>query len=301
MNKKIICGLIVMLSCGVAGAQALDTANIPPDDAIVAERGGIKITVGEMRAKVRTSVPATARKGYFESGASVSSLIESMLLTRQIAAEARSKGLDQEPDIKTEIEEAVLDLLSRRQVGRYLDAQPEPDYEVLAKERYMAKKEDFTTPPRRDVRHILILKSDKPEAEAKAIAEKVHELLVQGKDFDEVFNEYTEDPARSLNGWVNNVWGDRYDPAFLHATWNLENIGDISEPVLSKFGYHVIRLEKDEAPRLRPYEEVREELVKKLKEEVKTATREAYITEFSSQPLKLNDEALKNLPAIEIP
>ncbi len=301
MKKTLIVGFAGMLVCGFAGAQALDMASAPPDDTIIAERGGVAITVGEMRAKVRTSVPATARKGYFESGASVSSLIESMLLTRQIAAMAKANGLDEDPDIKTEIEEATLDLLSRRQVGRYLDAQPEPDYEVLAKERYLAKKADFTTPPRRDVRHILILTSNKSEADAKEIADKVHDLLAQGADFDEVFNEYTEDPARSLNGWVNNVWGDRYDPAFLHATWALENIGDISEPVLSRFGWHVIQLEKDEPPRLRPYEEVRDELLAKLKEEVKTAAREAYVTEFSSQPLKLNDEALKQLPAIDTP
>ena len=73
-------------------------------------------------------------------------------------------------EIQQEIDNEVAEFLSRRQIERHLASVQPPDFEVLARERYIANKAEFVQPAFADVRHILILTSDKPKEEALAKA-----------------------------------------------------------------------------------------------------------------------------------
>lgn len=286
---------------GFASDQVSDAPVVElPDDAVVAERGGATLTVGAMRAKLRAALPPEAREGFFADGARVATLIDGLLGTRQIAEEARRNGLDQNPEIRTEIEEYVNDLLARRQIAQHLESLDEPDFSLLARERYLANKSEYIQPETRDARHILILTEGRTEAEAKEIAEKVHQLLVQGEDFIEVLQEYSEDPAASHAGRVPGVRvGGNFDPAFTEAVFALEKVEDISGPVLTGFGYHVIRLDRIIEARHRSFDEVEEELVSKIRYEHRMAARQHYIDTFTSQPLNLKEETMTKLPFAE--
>ena len=288
-------GIACLLMSGVSVAQ------VALDSEILAERSGTKVTVGDMRAKVRVAVAAEQRANYFADGERTALLVDGMLLNNQLVAMAKAAGMDQEPAIKEEIQVFIEDLLARKYMSRHLDSVADPDFEALTRERYKISKADYVLPPKRDVRHILIMTARRSPEDAKKKANEVYALLKQGKDFDEVLKEHSEDPAKSLNGWVRDVVPSKFDPAFVKATWGLKKEGDISEPVESQFGYHIIRLEKETPKHQRSYEEVHDELLSSLKTEYATSKREAYIEELKASPMTLHRAAIEKLQAIENP
>ena len=305
MKQPLLAGAVLLLSLSSAFAQSVQGEEKPqplPDSALVAERGGAVLTLGDMRAKLRTALPTEKRRGFFTDGARVAPLIDDLLATRQIAAVARENGLDKDAQLRAEVEAYELDLLARSQIAAHMAALEEPDYAILARERYLTNKEGYALPEVRDVRHILIRvpAEGRSEQDAKAIADKVQGLLEAGGDFDEVFEEYAEDSREELKGWVRDIrYEDELDPAFADMAFSLETLGEVSKPVLSTFGYHVIRLEAVTPSRTRSYDEVKDEIIGEIRREYRMAARAAYVGSFTSQALKLNDETMKQLPTQE--
>ncbi len=95
--------------------------------------------------------------------------------------------------------------------------------------------------------HIMvkIAKDAKPEDSTKA-AQKVAELVQKLKDggnFEELAKQYSDDGGSSKNGGVLPAFKTgRMVPEFEAAAFNLKNKGDISDPVRTSYGWHIIKL-----------------------------------------------------------
>ena len=92
-------------------------------------------------------------------------------------------------------------------------------------------------------RHILIQPSEiRTENQAEFLIKDIHRRLLEGEDFKQLARQYSEDPGSKMDGgnlgWANP--GD-YDPTF-EKTLNATKIGEISNPVKSSFGWHVIEV-----------------------------------------------------------
>lgn len=292
-------GLLMILGSTWSSQAHGQDANALSDDAIVAERGGVSVTIGQLRAKVRQALASERRHDYFADGERVSRLVEDQLLSRQLATAARQSHLADDPEIQAEIDAYVTGVLARLQINAYLDGLEYPDAELLASERFVANKADFALPESRDVRHILIVGDGKTDAEALDKANQAWQALQNGESFDQVMIEYSEDPAESHNGWVRGVSkGGSFDPDFTAAAFDLAEPGDYSKPVRSAFGYHIIRLYNVNPARQRTFEEVKDDLVAGVRREQRNAAREAYLDTFRTQETNLNEEVVKQLPTV---
>ena len=92
-------------------------------------------------------------------------------------------------------------------------------------------------------RHILVQPSEiRTENQAEELINTIYERLASGEDFKQLARQYSEDPGTKMDGgelgWSNP--GD-YDPAF-EQTLNATKIGELSKPVKSSFGWHVIEV-----------------------------------------------------------
>jgi len=90
-------------------------------------------------------------------------------------------------------------------------------------------------------RHILVQPSEiRTENQAEELINEIYERLTNGEDFKQLARQFSEDPGSKMDGgelgWSNP--GD-YDPVF-EKTLNATEIGKISEPVQSSFGWHII-------------------------------------------------------------
>ena len=117
------------------------------------------------------------------------------------------------------------------------------------------------------VAHIMkvIPRNASPEVQAKAKHEidSIYSLLQNGADFNDLAQKFSDDRNTAPNGGELNWFGTgRMIPEFAEAAFALKNNGDISEPVRTRVGWHIIK--KIDQRDIRPYEEQKEELLKKV-------------------------------------
>ena len=129
---------------------------------------------------------------------------------------------------------------------------------------YNDNKDSYRIPERVNVRHILLkTATDANPQQLAAVKTKIEGLLKQaraGANFAELAKKYSEDPgSASKGGEYDAVVHGQMVPEFDKAAFALKP-GEISEPVKSQFGYHIIQLISHEQPRLKPFEEVKPQL-----------------------------------------
>ena len=108
--------------------------------------------------------------------------------------------------------------------------------------------------------------SEEQRADAKARINQVYQQINSGGDYDALVKQYSEDRASASKGG-NLPWFGTGGTAsiFEDAAFNLERAGDISEPVLSSFGWHIIR--KEDARPIGTFEELESSLKKKIEKD----------------------------------
>ncbi len=146
-------------------------------------------------------------------------------------------------------------------------ADAEIDEETL-RDRYEAVKARFITPEERRASHILVTAGEERTAdEAEALAESLRERIENGESFAELAAEFSDDPVSAEDGgdlgWLEP---GIIDPAFDDALFALQ-IDEVSEPVESDFGWHIIRLDEIREPRGQSFEEARAEVLEEVRAE----------------------------------
>jgi peptidyl-prolyl cis-trans isomerase D len=136
---------------------------------------------------------------------------------------------------------------------------------------YRDRAETYVTPEQRRVRHILIqLPQDADAAADEAALQKTRDAIKRiqgGEAFADVAKELSDDPGSAASGGDLGLFGRGImTPAFEDVAFSLPP-GELSEPVKSPFGYHVIEVLEIEPEVATPLEEVRDELVAVLQEE----------------------------------
>ncbi len=134
---------------------------------------------------------------------------------------------------------------------------------------YEQRAAEFGVPEERRARHILLqVGSDAPEEEVSAAKAKIEGLLTQvreGAAFEELAKAQSQDPGSAGDGGDLGFFGrGMMDRSFEDATFALQ-VGEVSEPVRSTFGYHIIKLEEVRGGDLKPFEEVRAQVERDLK------------------------------------
>ena len=149
---------------------------------------------------------------------------------------------------------------------------------------YEAESERFQTTEERRASHILIEVADGDEDAARATAESVAARVKGGEDFAAVAAEVSADAGTKTQGgdlgWIGR--GMLVGP-FEDALFAMQ-VGEISAPVRSEFGFHIIRFDELRAGEVQSFEAVREELA------AETRTRQAE-SEFYDRANELGEAA----------
>ncbi len=158
---------------------------------------------------------------------------------------------------------------------------------------YEDEQARFTSEEERQAQHILL--------PSKELANKVLDLLSQGVDFDKLAAQYSEDTGSKDSGGDLGLFGRGVMvDAFENAVFAMQE-GQLSELVKSDFGYHIIKLNKIQAGSVKPFSEVRSELMQlytetkaqkdlyNLTEQMANLAYETNLEELASQmALKIN-------------
>ncbi|WP_104097621.1 SurA N-terminal domain-containing protein [Stutzerimonas kunmingensis] len=114
--------------------------------------------------------------------------------------------------------------------------------------------------------HILIeTGGELSDDEAKAKIDEIATRVKNGDDFAAVAKEASQDPGSASEGGDLGFAGPGvYDPAFEDALYAL-NEGEVSAPVKSEFGWHIIKLLGVQSPEVPAFESLKPQLVRELK------------------------------------
>ncbi|KAA0972831.1 SurA N-terminal domain-containing protein [Pseudomonas sp. ANT_H12B] len=128
------------------------------------------------------------------------------------------------------------------------------------------QKETANLSEQRRAAHILIEVNDKvTEAQAKAKIEEIQARLAKGEKFEALAKEFSQDPGSANNGGDLGYAGPGvYDPAFETALYALAK-DQVSVPVRTDFGFHLIKLLGVEAPEVPTFASLKDKLTRELK------------------------------------
>ena len=117
--------------------------------------------------------------------------------------------------------------------------------------------------------HILILVDDTTdEASALQQIEAAAERLANGEEFAVLATELSQDPgSAALGGDLGMMTKGSFDSAFEEGLWALEQPGEVSEPVRSEFGYHLIQLKEIGTVEVPTFDEERAGILARLRSE----------------------------------
>jgi parvulin-like peptidyl-prolyl isomerase len=181
----------------------------------------------------------------------------------------------------------------RRHIGRmiaakrYLDRirMDASDVRDAELEQYYEDNElRLTLPEQVRVRHVLVtwkpLGTQDDRAAIRKQMEPILERARAGEDFAALATEYSDDYATKDTGGDTGLFPrGTMVPAFEEVAFSLE-LGEISDPVETVFGVHILKLVQRQEPRLLPLDEIREELREHVREEKMEAAVQAKIDEL---------------------
>ena len=135
--------------------------------------------------------------------------------------------------------------------------------EEKLKTYYEDNKSQFEVKKQVKASHILFKTEEKSKEEAKAEAGKVLTKLEEGKDFSELAKEYSEGPTAKNGGDLGYITKDDVVSEFAEVAFAME-VGEVSELVKSKFGYHIIKVIDKKAAGTKSFSEAKDSIESRL-------------------------------------
>jgi peptidyl-prolyl cis-trans isomerase C len=263
---------------------------------VVASQGSATVTLADIDAFAQR-IPEKDRAAYFSNPKRIEMTIFQLLLTKQLAAEARKEGLENDPSVKQEVSLATDEALSRARMSSFRSELKVPDMTALAREHYIGNKEKYVEPGKFDVKQVLITTKKHTDAEAKALAETVEsEAKAHPDQFDALIEKYSEDPAKgSTGGVIHQAGTNKYAPQFSAAAQALKKPGEISPVTKTNYGYHILQLVERTPNRQKTFAEAREDIVKQLTDDYIQKSVKDKTDTLRNQPLNADADVVASL------
>jgi peptidyl-prolyl cis-trans isomerase D len=154
--------------------------------------------------------------------------------------------------------------------------------------------ERFAEPEQRRVSHILLsVNESKDDAAVKAKAEGILKRAQAGEDFSKLAKEFSQDPGSSAQGG-DLGWSERkvWVVPFADAAYGMK-VGEITGPVKTQFGYHILKLVGIQAATVKTFEQSKAELAGEYR-------RNEAEKLFNNAQDELADAALQNTTDIDV-
>ena len=149
------------------------------------------------------------------------------------------------------------------------------------------------------VAHIMIANTQNdstlvPENRIKEIYRSIQE----GDSFESLAKQFSDDKSSAAKGGVMNPFksGDIRSEIFVNTAFGLKDIGAISEPIQTQFGWHILKL-ISKTP-VEPYEKIKVDLEQKVKRDARSKIIRQKMLEKLKQQYKISQPSLKSVAAL---
>jgi peptidyl-prolyl cis-trans isomerase C len=256
---------------------------VAQDDPVVASVNDIKIHRSDID-EARLRLPERFNEVPLEAvyGLLVNSLIDSKL----VAAEARKANLHNDERVRKQMERIEEQVLERTFLTGYIQDRITPE---MLEEQYKKMTKEAAVKEEVSARHILL--------ETEAQAREVIKELAGGADFVELAKTRSKGPSGAKGGDLGFFGEGQMVPAFSKAAFALKPGETTQEPVQTQFGWHVIKVEDRRTVQPPKKEEVDQQLRQTVSREIGTAYLQDLRKSATVERFNLDGTPMKEAPA----
>lgn len=262
----------------VLAAEATTADPAAETSGFVVRRGDATVDMAMIDAYL-SRIPADKRAGYMNDPERIEFLLQGLLVSLQLAHDAEQNGLADDPVTENVLRLMRAELLAKRRMNQVVDTLPEPDFAQLARERYLASPDAYLTEERRTLRHLVVMhRNHGVDGARKRAEELLQDFRASGKTFEEFVREHSEETtAKDDGGLLTAISGKDVDKGFYEAAFALTEKGQLTEPTMSRFGYHLIELVDIVPASRKAFDEVKDSIIADLRREYSTRARTEYL------------------------
>lgn len=238
--KSIAGGLLAL-------AALLSHAATPPPEAPLIADGPIVVDARDVDAYL-LRIPEERRADFRLSYDRVAGVADATFVARSLAAKAKQLGLDRDPTVQRRLQQLQEAFLADLYVQKMQKETIQVNLDQRARELFAAEREKYMTPEHVWLHHILIDLKGRTREMALERAREVHSKAKAGEDFLSLAARYSDDPNKMKNGGDLGYMSPKsFAPSVQEAMARLKAKGEMSAPVESEHGFHIVLL-KDRKP-----------------------------------------------------
>jgi peptidyl-prolyl cis-trans isomerase C len=240
------------------------------ENKILAKVNGKEITQNMLDRIMKNLPPQQADQMKNEDG--MKKLLDEVVLGELLYFDAVDKEMDKEKNFIELLEDAKRSLLQRYAVESIIAGVSADDEE--AQTFYESNAAQFEKASEVSAKHILLDDED-----------KIKEIKVEiegGLDFAEAAAKYSSCPSKEAGGSLGSFSKGKMVPEFEEAAFNLE-IGQLSEPVKTQFGYHLIMVDSKIDGGVMSFDEVKEGIKQNLLNQKQFEAYNGKVTELKAK------------------
>jgi peptidyl-prolyl cis-trans isomerase C len=221
------------------------------DKKILATVNGNEITTEDVDNTLKRINPSQMQHYNTEQGKK--QLLDELIRQELFYLDALENKLDNEESFTFQLEKIKVELLKQYSIQKLFATVHIEDKELL--EHYNNNKSKYMLPESVKASHILV------ESEEKAL--ELKSKIDEGLDFGEAAKEISSCPSKNNGGDLGYFSRGRMVPEFEAASFSM-NINEISNPIKTQFGYHLIKVTDKKPAEAKPFDEVKNTIQQKL-------------------------------------
>lgn len=245
-------------------------------DKLLAEVNGKKITGVDYNLFIDSLNPQL--KQYFGGEEMNKEVVNELVYQTLLYEEAMEKGMDKDDEFTQVLEKTRESMLKTYALGKLLATVSVTDDEI--KKFYEDNKDVFKENESANASHILVAEEDK--------ANEIYEKVKNGEDFASLAKEFSTCPSKEKGGELGTFTRGQMVKEFEDAVFNNE-VGAITEPVKTQFGYHIIKINDKNEGRDLAFDEVKDKIATQVRRQKEQALYNEKITELKEKyQVKMN-------------
>lgn len=267
-------------------------------DDTVASVGSAAVTQSDM-ATLLKSLDPDMRVRLAADPARLDQLVRARLAQAVVLNEAKAKGWDKQPEVKRMVEQSQREVVARSYLASV--SAPAADYpsDSDMQAAYDQNKAAFTLPDSLHFAQIFIAvpqDADKTTVElarkqASDLAKQAH---VSGADFGAIAKANSQDKVSAQNGGDMGFMPNNMLMPEVRKVAGDMNPGDVSQPIQTAAGFHVIKLVEKRAASVRPYAQVKDLIRASLRQQRTQQNVQAYLSKaVGPSTVAINEDILK--------
>lgn len=265
---------------------------------ILVEDGAIKVDAEDLRAGL-LRLPEEQRGNILISYDRIATFIDNLFITRSLAGKAREVGLDRDPIVQRRMAQAAEAVLAELYAARLEREVLAVDLEQRVRELYRADPSKFKTEEQVRIEHVLVNLRGRTRDSALERARMIAQKARAGEDFPTLVSQYSDDADKRVNRGDLGFSSPNALAAGIREALPGMKPGEISQPLETEHGFHVVKFVERRPPQQLSFDMVRDQLVRGERTRLVKQRLDQVVTQVRSSPTAMVHR--ENVEALVVP